>query len=195
MSPKELKDLRNLLTTFQVEALGQGDIHIGINILASMAVVLADLAPDDGTILTRDNRPARLGVNLMISGSASTGRVVDEVITEVGRRQHNFAANLRHYIDLINRQRKKLGASLPPMGPRPDSLIADFAETQGALESFFARRTEVWSRILNQVPTEKVTDLARRPKFLVTAERFRLALDQVDSTLCIHRHSGRDWSN
>ena len=27
MSPKELKDLRNLLTTFQVEALGQGDIQ------------------------------------------------------------------------------------------------------------------------------------------------------------------------
>jgi hypothetical protein len=72
---------------------------IGINILASMAGVLADLAPDDGTILTRNNRPARLGVNLIISGSASPGRVVDEVITEVGRRQHNFAANLRHYPD------------------------------------------------------------------------------------------------
>ena len=136
-----------------------------------MAGVLADLAPDDGTILTRDNRPARLGVNLLISGSASTGRVVDEVITEVGRRQHNFAANLRHYIDFINEQREKFGASLPPMDPRPGSLIDLFAETQSDLASPIGRRNQVWSRILNEDLAEKVTDLALRPKFLVTAAR------------------------
>jgi hypothetical protein len=136
-----------------------------------MACVLADLAPSDGTIITRDGRPARLGASLLVSGSASAGQVVDEVITEVGRRQCNLMANLRRYLDCIKEQSEKPGATLPPMGPGSDLLIDTFAETQSDIEPMYARRAEVWSRILNEVPTEQMPDLLRHPKFLVTATR------------------------
>lgn len=173
MTQKETEALCDLFTTFQVEALGQGDPNLGANVLASMLGVLANLAPTDGTIVTTDGRPARLGVNLLISGSASSGQVLDEVITEVGRRQCNFAENLRHYLDCIKEQSEKPGATLPPMGAESNSLVDDFAETQSEIEPLFGSRPEIWSRILNKVPTEQLPDLVRRPKFLVTAARPR----------------------
>ena len=47
MSPNELKDLRNLLTTFQVEALGQGDANAGTNLLVTMAITLSNCSGPD----------------------------------------------------------------------------------------------------------------------------------------------------
>lgn len=171
MPQEETEALHELFSRFQVVELGQGDTNLGANVLASMAGVLANLAPANGTVVTADNRPARLGMNLLISGSASSGQVIDEVITEVGRRQRNLSENLRHYTDWIKKQEEKFGGSLPPMGPGSNRLVDDLAETQAELEPLFARRTQVWSRILNEVPTEQVTDLARCPKFLVTCAR------------------------
>jgi len=167
----EAEALAELLDTFQATSLGEGDPNAGANVLASMLGVLANLAPTDGTILTRDGTPARLGVNLLICGSYSCGRVSDEVIAEVGRRQHHLASNLRDYLDWINQQRQKPGASLPPMGPVADSLVNAIAETQNDIEPLFSSRAGVWSRILNELPPEQVTDLARNPKLLVTALR------------------------
>lgn len=170
-SHKTDPDLDELLTTFHAAQLGRGDIHTGANLLASMLGVLANLAPTDGTILTKDGRPARLGVNLLISGSASCGHVLDEVITEVGSRQRNLATNLHHYLEHIDEQSAKPGADLPPMGPVADSLVDIIAETQSDTDPLFASRIKVWSRILNAVSSEQVTDLAQRPKLLVTVAR------------------------
>ena len=163
--------LDELLATFNASHLGEGDTNTGANVLGAMLGVLANLAPTDGTILTRDGRPARLGVNLLISGSSSCGRVLDEVIAEVGHRQRNLATNLSRYLDCINEQKQKPGASLPPTGPGVDSLVEAIAMTQSDIEPLFSSRTAVWSRILNEVSTEQVTDLARCPKFLVSLTR------------------------
>lgn len=81
MNETDSKNLQELLTTFDARALGESDESAGLNILASMAGVIADLAPADGTILTKDGRPARLGLNMLVTGPAITGLVVDEVLT------------------------------------------------------------------------------------------------------------------
>lgn len=171
MDKRESEALRELFTLFQVTELGRGDPQVGANVLAAMAGALANLAPADGTVVTEDGMPVRLGMNLLISGSATSGQVIDEVITEVGQRQANLSENLRHYLALIKRQEGKFGGSLPPMGPGANRLIDDLAETQSELGPLFGRRGEIWSRLLNEVSTEQVTDLARRPKFLVTCSR------------------------
>ena len=44
MSPKELKDLRNLLTTFNATWLGEGDINAGTNLLVTRAITLSNLS-------------------------------------------------------------------------------------------------------------------------------------------------------
>lgn len=171
MPQEEALALREFFTCFQVEDLGQGDANVGANLLAGMAGVLANLAPTDGTILSDDKRPARLGINLLISGSASSGRVIDEVITEVGRRQNNFSENIRQYLDCVEEQRAKPGGALPPMGPQDSARVNTFAETQSDIEPLFGSRSNAWGSMLNAAPNEQVTDLARRPKFLVSCAR------------------------
>ena len=171
MHTKEQKDLQSLFNIFNVAGLGQGDPIVGTNLLASMAVTLADLAPADGTVVTRDGKPAHLGTSLLVSGSASAGRVVDEVITEVGRCQSNLAANLQSYLDHLEEQKEKIGAALPPTGPKSSAIADVFAETQSELGSLFCNREQLWGRILDEVSPEQVTDLGRRPKFLVSAAK------------------------
>jgi hypothetical protein len=170
-SSNEETNLLKLLDTFSAANLGAGDLNTGVNLLTAMACTLANVAPDDGTVVTRDGRPARLGTSLFICGSASVGRVIDEVINEVGRCQSNLTAHLRSYLDYTETQSKKPGAELPPTGPRPNEAEDIFIATQSAEDPFTSTREEDWMRILDEPPTEKVSDLALRPKILVSAAK------------------------
>lgn len=126
----EESDLHQFLTNFQVTALGQGDPIIGVNLLATMACTLSDLAPDDGTVVYPDGTPVRLGTSLLVTGAASAGRVGDEVLTEVGRRNKNLAAHLRNHLEWIDETQQKHGAMTPPDGPGPNAAEHRFADTQ-----------------------------------------------------------------
>jgi hypothetical protein len=108
---------------------------------------------------------------LLVSGSASAGRVVDEVITEVSRCQSNLAANLQSYLNHLEEQKKKIGAALPSTGPKSSAIENVFAEAQSEMDSLFCSREQLWGRILDETPPEQVTDLGRRPKFLISAAR------------------------
>lgn len=171
MSKNESKDLRRLLTSFNARALGEGDEVAGTNLLATMAGVLADLAPTDGTIVTKEGKPARLGLNLLVTGPVVTGLVVDEVLTEVGRRQSNLWQHLLRYAKLIETQKQKPGASLPPMDPKRGSPEDRLVETQQELEGPFHGRATSWARIFSEAPGEDVTALISRPKFLISLSR------------------------
>ena len=168
MSQADVEALRQLVATFQTEAIGEGDPNLGFNLLAAMAGTLANLAPTDGTITTRDGRPARLGINLLVTGSASAGLVLEEVLTEVGRRQTNFRRHLQSYVALIDQQQGKMGATLPPMGPKSSGAEDSFAETQQELDGLFNTRLEAWSRILREAPAEQLPQLVARARFLVS---------------------------
>jgi hypothetical protein len=171
MQSQEQTDLHSLLNIFNVAGLGQGDPIVGTNLLASMACTLANLAPTDSTVVNRDGSPARLGTSLLVSGSASAGRVVDEVITEVSRCQSNLAANLQSYLNHLEEQKKKIGVALPPTGPKSSAIENVFAETQSEMGSLFCSREQLWGRILDETPPEQVTDLGHRPKFLISAAK------------------------
>ena len=75
MHPEEQNDLKTILEAFGAEELGNGNPIVGANALAAMACVLADLAPADGTLRTKDGRQPRLGTSLLVSGGASVGRL------------------------------------------------------------------------------------------------------------------------
>ncbi|MBS0002844.1 MAG: hypothetical protein KFF45_07185 [Thioalkalivibrio sp.] len=171
MTAKESDHLRQLLTTFDARSLGEGDEVAGANTLAAMACVLADLAPTDDTIRTRDGKPARVGVNLLVTGPASAGLVVDEVLLEVGRRQRNLWHHLVRYAECIEQQRRKPGASLPPTDPKAGSSENRVAETQYELEPPENTRPESWGKIFNKPLEEDVAALCARPKFLLSLTR------------------------
>ncbi|MEO5917266.1 MAG: hypothetical protein ABIS50_23750 [Luteolibacter sp.] len=163
--------LIGFLNVFQVATLGDGDAIAGVNMLASMAITLADLAAEDGSVSNRDGSPARLGTNLLIIGSASSGRAVDEIITEVGRRQTNLVAHLQYYLEATNELRRQQGATLPSTGRGSGAAEDVFSTTQSPLEPLFGIRQDYWCQALMDPPNETVTDLAACPKFLVSVAR------------------------
>ncbi len=171
MSSQETQYLTQLLTTFRVADLGEGDINAGTNLLAIMAVTLANLAPADDSIILHSGTPARLGTSLLITGSVSSGRAGEEVITEVGRRQANLATRLRRYCDWVVEQASKPSLVTPPTGPGTDSADDLLGQVLGEFAPLYDTSSQAWSRILNEAPVEQVRDLADRPKFLVCAAR------------------------
>lgn len=171
MNHNDSNEIRRILNAFDARALGEGDEVAGANVLATMAGVLADLAPTDGTILTKEGTPARLGLNLLLTGPAITGRVVDEVLTEVNRRQSNLWHHLLRYAKLIEAQKQKVGASLPPMDPKRGAPEDRIGATQQDIEPLFDTRAASWSRIFSEAPGEDVSALISRPKFLISLSK------------------------
>ena len=85
MNETESKDLRHLLTTFNARALGEGDESVGINLLAAMAITLANLTRHGSGIQTPDLRLIPVCCNLLASGARLSDMLLDEVLTPVGR--------------------------------------------------------------------------------------------------------------
>jgi hypothetical protein len=171
MSSKETQHLTHLLTTFHATSLGEGDTNAGANVLAAMAVTLANLAPADGSVVLPDGKPARLGTSLLISGSGSCGRVGDEIITEVGRRQANLATRLRGYCNAMEERAGKPSLVSPPTGPGADTADELLSTALSDIEPLYGTTSQAWGRIMEESPAGQVRDLADKPKFLVCAAR------------------------
>ena len=171
MNQNESNHLRQLLATFDASSLGEGDPNLGTNLLATMACVLADLAPADNTIRTKDGKPARLGVSLLVNGPASTGLVLDEVLSEVGRRQSNLWRHLVRYAERIEQQGRKPGGCQLPMDPKAGPGEDLVAATQHDLEPLMNTRNEIWGQIFNTPVGEDMAALCDRPKFLLSLTR------------------------
>lgn len=173
MNQTESQNLRKLFFTFEVSGLGEGDTNSGANLLAAMSGAIANIAPAGDSVCHHDGTPARLGTSLLISGALSSGRIIDEVVTEVGRRQSNLAKHLRKHSEWIAAQASKPGASPPPTGPAgsaADDLLAQVLSDNGPL---YGTRQEAMEQILDSMPAECFQDLATHPKLLVSAARAR----------------------
>ena len=173
MNQTEFPNLQKLLSTFEVSGLGEGDINSGANLLAAMSVALANIAPTGNSVCHPDGTPARLGTSLLISGALSSGRIIDEVITEVGRRQSNLTKHLRKYSEWIAAQAAKPGASLPPTGLAGSATDGLLAEVLSDIEPLSGNRQELMGQILDRMPAECFQDFATHPKLLVSAARAR----------------------
>jgi hypothetical protein len=170
MNQSESQDLQKLLTTFDVNALGEGDINAGANLLTAMAISLANFAPTDDSVCYEDGTPVRLGASLLVSGVLSSSIIMEEVVTGAAQRQSNLAAHLRRYSESIVEQASKPGASAAPTG-RPASSSQYFANIFGDLGPLLGTRKEAWWPILERRPMERFNDFLNRPKFLVSAAR------------------------
>lgn len=167
MHPEEQNDLKTILEAFGAEELGNGNPIVGANALAAMACVLADLAPADGTLRTKDGRQPRLGTSLLVSGGASVGKITDEILAEVLLRQDNLRAHLRRYAvkeSLLEKGKRPL-----PTGPGDDSIEQRFVSLQESNPFAFGGAGGSWSAVLREPPAETVHELMIRQKLLVSA--------------------------
>jgi hypothetical protein len=165
----EAFELANLLQGLDVNSLGDGDPVVGVNLLACMACTLANLAPDDGTVTHPDGATARLGTSLWVMGSASTGRVVDEVVTEVNRRQNNLTTNTEDYIDWIREWKAKPDFTIhpPKHGMRESAKLV--YEAQSELSLSCGEGAVSWRNVLERLPQQTVDQICKQPKFMVSA--------------------------
>lgn len=161
-------ELATLLDSLDVTALGSGDPIVGVNLLACMACTLANLAPDDGAVIHPDGSPARLGTSLLVMGSASTGRVVDEIITEANRRQNNLTTNLQGYFDWVEEIKAKPGNSLHPPGSGMGESANLVYETQSEYGYTHPDNVAAWRKVLEQLPHQTIEQIGKQSKFIVS---------------------------
>jgi hypothetical protein len=165
----EAVELANLLQGMDVNSLGDGDPVIGVNLLACMACTLANLAPDDGTVTHPDGTSARLGTSLWVMGSAITGRVVDEVVTEVNRRQNNLTTNTEGYLDWIREWKAKPDFTIHPPMPGMSESAKLVYEAQSELSLSCGEGAVSWRNVLERLPQQTVDQIGKQPKFMVSA--------------------------
>lgn len=163
--------LQTLLTTFRVQNLGDGDLNQGINTLTAMAISLANLAPDAGLVFDAKGRTTRLGANLLVTGSASSGAISDEVTTEIGLRQKNLHLALQRFQEWLNEEKSKPLSSPPPQGKVAFGAENVLAEIFQGLGPLGGTENEQWGTILTADSTECFPDFVKSSNFFIAASK------------------------
>jgi hypothetical protein len=164
----EAAALSALQHTFDVTALGSGDPVVGFNLLAAQACTLANLAPDDGSVVHKDGRVARLGASLLVHGAASAGGVVDEIISEVSKRQANLTNRCQTYLGWRAKNNDNPNAFVSKDSSESEAANL-FLHAGQEIQPLFGKRADLWIRAMETAPNEADPHLAGRPKFLVSA--------------------------
>jgi hypothetical protein len=162
-------ELTPLLKNFQVAALGGGDPTAGCNLLAAMACALANLAPDDGSIVHPDGSPARLGTSLLIHGSATSGCVVDEIVTELCRKQENLLQHLQSYLTATRKWKARPHyVELHTAEPGEDTSMSYIERTQNQASAFRGGPSQAWRAVLDTPAHPSLAQIMMQPKFFVS---------------------------
>ena len=170
MTPEEHNDIATLLQSFGAYSLGEGNLNAGANLLAAMAVTLANLSREKSCIASSHLGRLHLGTDLLVTGSHLTRLVRDEILIEVATRQNKILANLRQMM---------LERSKDPVKTRKESEHTDFWEpdkTQELLKNCWNnnRLTDdqsklLWSQLMTSSPQTRLESHILFPKFFVTA--------------------------
>ena len=182
MSPKELKDLRNLLTTFNATWLGEGDINAGTNLLVTMAITLSNLSRTGCGIQPSKLERMRAGCSVLVSGALSSSHAVDDVVIGVGIHQNHLTAQLRRLIgDKVAEARNKgLKMTEFPSGPEANTAENALFQLEQRDPAISSQAEELWAEALMFPPNPRIDDLAARPKILVTARGAKDLDKQLD---------------
>jgi len=165
--PEEAAELALLQQQLGVTDLGDGDPIAGFNLLAAMACTLANVAPDDGSVIDSAGRPARLGTSLLVLGAAGVGRIVDGVVCEVGRLQSNFTHHQALFTAWLENRQKTPGVSLPQSGAVEKS--ADLIINCSNQFPDIRNRSAPLAPVFATSPEETFMQVANSPKFMVSA--------------------------
>jgi hypothetical protein len=162
-------ELTPLLRNFQVAALGGGDPTAGCNLLAAMACTLANLAPDDGSIVHPDSSPARLGTSLLVHGPTTSGQAVDEIITEICRKQENLLQHLQSYLTANKKWKAQPHyVELHTADPGEDTSMTYIQRTQHQASIYRGDPAQAWRAVLDTSAHPSLVQVIMQPKFFVS---------------------------
>ena len=86
-----------LLEAFGATDLGEGDPVAGANVLAAMAISLANVQRPGTGLVDKDGAKLSVGASLLVSDSLSVGLVGERVLSGLATCQNNFVAHLRDW--------------------------------------------------------------------------------------------------
>ncbi len=129
MTTTEHTNLNKLLDTYFATFLGQGNVTAGANLLATMAVTIANCAKHGSHIKDPSLGKMHIGTSVLIHGSMSAGLVRDNIIIEAGALQNNLLEHIRQYVHynsvhLRQDAHKKIsGTERAPVGSIAEKMI------------------------------------------------------------------------
>jgi hypothetical protein len=177
MNKTESKHLQDLLTTFDTCALGEGDATVGANLLAGMAIALANLARPGSGIQTPDMRLIPVDCNLLASGARLSDMIRDEVITPVGRFQNNILAHVGRLSDSDKEQNQRsfqrvawewniFRSDSPSAG---ESKFLDLMTLDPKNPFVPEGVDEAWLDVVDIAPNTNFHDMVRSPRAFIAA--------------------------
>ena len=173
MSPDDTHHLQNLLRNFDAEALGEGDVTAGANVLAAMAISLANIQRPGSGLVTRDGQGIAVGTSMLASGSHSSSLISEKIISGLAMRQNNLTSRF------CQRRTRETGkgsdnASVPHAAS--SDLAANWAETvmqqlcrPGAISD--QQANECWGAILQIPPQTDLSYLRDHPVVFATGTK------------------------
>ena len=177
MNETESKHLHDLLTVFDVRALGEGDEIVGANLLAAMAITLANIARPGSGIQTPETRLIQVGCNLLASGARLSDMIRDEVVTPVEHFQNTMLAHLDRLLKSDEEQNQRPLQSLP----RQWNILKSDSPSEGEWKFFDLMTRDpkgsfvpegvdrAWLDVVDIAPHPNFFDLVRRPRAFIAA--------------------------
>ena len=177
MTETESKHLRHLLTAFDARALGEGDETTGTNLLAAMAITLANLAYPGSGIRTTDGRLIPVGCNLLAAGARTTNMVLDDVVGPVGRCQNNLLGQLARLLKADKAEGERTLRNLPrnwilskgQTGNAGENALFQLMVGGGEQVPLVGTREDQWVNVVGSAPSEHFGDLVGRPRAFIAA--------------------------
>ena len=107
-TPKDREYTACLLHIFDAETLGDGNVDAGANVLAAMALTIANVQRPGASVVGEDGLRTALGCNLVMSGALTSSLVADRILAPLQANQDNVFANVRHWEEDEKRRLDKL---------------------------------------------------------------------------------------
>ena len=172
--PESNPPLNELLASFDTLQLGEGDPAAGANLLAAMAITLANLARPGSGILMPNGRLLQVGCDLLASGSLATSLILDEVVTPVGRCQANLLAQLERLLEddaaeSAKSTPREWKISRSTKASHGEQAMFRLATSHPDMPPLFGSYADEWATVVGETPSQHLADLVRRSRFFISA--------------------------
>lgn len=193
-SEREIENLHALLYAFNTKDLGDGDEIAGMNLLAAMALTVANLARNGEGLLFPNGRHVQVGCSFLTCGSLTSRLVHDEIIAPISDMQSNLLANLAN----LEQHDKK--TQLPEPGQPRRMWTLEHATPGSAGESALfnlmstptmedRRESDevAWTRVITHPPYEQFYDLLNCHRIFLSCTTAKELMRQLKH---MHRRNG-----
>jgi hypothetical protein len=97
MSPNTNNQLTRLLTTFDVQRLGEGDMSAGANVIAAMACAIANIHLNGSRIASGDGPSFRIGSSVLAYGPLTSALIAELVESVLAKLQSNMDSHCNEW--------------------------------------------------------------------------------------------------